>query len=150
MPADPILLVEDSADDRFFLERAYQKSGFGRPLVVALDGAEALEHFAKEGADTPAIVLLDLKLPKVGGLDVLAAIRKSDPSRKTIVICLTGSQEPSDRRRAYEEGANGYLLKPASMEDIERMLKGIKAFWLDHNVSPRSPLIPRSEHRASS
>lgn len=148
MPAEPILLVEDSPDDRFFLERAYRKVDFGRPLVVAQDGAEALEHFAHEGAEMPAIVLLDLKLPKVGGLDVLAAIRKSDPSRKTIVICLTGSQEPSDRRRAYEEGANGYLLKPADMEQVERMLQGIKAFWLDHNVSPRSPLIPRSDHRS--
>lgn len=147
MSEESVLLVEDSADDRFFFERAYRKSNFGLPLLIATDGAEAVARFSADSDDPPALVLLDLKLPKLSGHDVLGAIRKADPSRRTVVLCFTGSHEPSDRRRAYEGGANGYLLKPASVEEIERLLQGIKDFWFGQNVTPRSALLRRPDGR---
>lgn len=140
MSADSILLVEDSSDDRYFFERAYRKCSLNRPLLVAEDGAAAVEEYTarRQAGDAPALVILDLNLPKLGGHEVLAAIRRSDPSRSTVVLCLTGSHEPSDRRRAYEGGANGYLLKPSSTGEIEQLLQSIKDFWFGHNVTPGS------------
>ncbi|HZZ59131.1 MAG TPA: response regulator [Opitutaceae bacterium] len=138
---DPVLLVEDSDDDVFFFQRAWQQAGVPNPLVVARDGQEAIDFLAgtgpylgKDRGPAPGIVLLDLKLPFKSGHEVLAWIRKEVASRRCVVLFLTSSRESTDVRRAYEAGANGYLVKPASASQLTEMVRAFKAYWLDFNV----------------
>jgi DNA-binding response OmpR family regulator len=137
-----ILLVEDEENDVFFMQQAMQKAGVENPIQVATDGQEAIDYFKgtgkfanREEFPLPCLVLLDLKLPHVMGLDVLKWIRKQ-PEIKAIVVILSSSKEEADIATAYRLGANAYLVKPPEVSKLVDMVKSIKDFWLTQNTSP--------------
>ena len=136
-----ILLVEDNPRDEVLTLRALKKSKIANSVVVARDGVEALDYLFGRGAYAdpashvlPQLVLLDLKLPFVMGLDVLAWIREQSELKSTIVIVLTSSRHTEDIRMAYQLGANAYLVKPADLDALEEMMRTLKGFWLTQNV----------------
>jgi two-component system response regulator len=138
----PILLVEDDPNDVFFLQQAMQKAGVLNPIQLASDGQEAIDYFKgtgnfanREEFPLPYLVLLDLKLPQVMGLDVLKWIRQQ-PEGAPIVVVLSASREEADIATAYRLGANGYLVKPADVSQLTDMAKSIKDFWLTQNTPP--------------
>lgn len=116
MKTGPVLFVEDDPNDVALTTMALEESGFKREIVIAGDGEEASRLLFDDPAFDPAVVLLDLNLPKIGGLELLAALRADKRRRDLPVIILTSSDEPSDRARAKAAGANAYLLKPSSWE----------------------------------
>ena len=139
----PILQVEDDPNDVFFLQHAMTKAGVANPIHVASDGKQAIDYLNGAGkfADRdqyplPCLVLLDLKLPHVMGLDVLRWIRQQ-PGRPLIVLLLTASGEDADIASAYRLGANGFLVKPSQASKLADMAKAIKDFWLTHNTLPK-------------
>ena len=141
--SDTILLVEDSPDDVFFLQRAFKRAEIKNPIQVAADGQQALDYLSGKGefADRqkfplPHLVLLDLKLPYVLGLDVLRWIRAQPKLQTTPVIILTSSSERSDLDRAYCLGANSFIVKPSDGERLFSFAKSFAEYWLKHNVSP--------------
>jgi len=136
-----ILVVEDDANDVLFLKMAMKNAGVTNPIRVVMDGQETLDYFQGSGKfanrsqyPIPYLVLLDLKLPFVMGLDVLAWIREQSELKSTIVIVLTSSRHTEDIRMAYQLGANAYLVKPANLEALEEMMRTLKGFWLSQNV----------------
>ncbi|NBJ11264.1 response regulator [Microvirga arsenatis] len=141
-PADDlILIVEDDPDDRDLLARAFRKAKVETPLHFAVDGNEALTFLDRAGSapdrPRPVVILLDLKLPGRSGFEVLAWI-KGQPLLRTIpVIILTSSRESVDLQRAYDLGANSYLVKPARPDELLRMVEQIDAYWLGLNESLR-------------
>jgi CheY-like chemotaxis protein len=133
----PILLVEDNPHDLDLTRRAFLRRRASLPLQEAHDGAEALDLMTgwKNGEKMPALVLLDLRLPKVNGLEVLRRI-KSDPFTKGVpVVVLTSSSEPRDIQDAYALGANSYLVKPDSYHEFSAMAEGIDQYWSEINIS---------------
>jgi CheY-like chemotaxis protein len=134
-----ILVVEDDPDDRDLLARAFRKAGVTMPLRFAVDGDEALAYLGAAVADLPdscpAVILLDLKLPRRSGFEVLEWIKGHPALRRVPVIILTSSRESVDLRRAYDLGANSYLVKPARSDDLLRMVEQIHAYWLGLNQS---------------
>jgi DNA-binding response OmpR family regulator len=137
-----ILLVEDEEDDVFFLRRAMEKAGMVDSIQVACNGQEAIEYFQGVGKFTnreefplPYLVLLDLKLPRVMGLDVLKWIRQQS-EMAVIVIVLSSSKEEADITAAYHLGANAYLVKSSDAKHFVDMAKSIKEFWLMQNTPP--------------
>ena len=132
----PILLVEDNADDIFFMKRAFRTAGITATLEVVTDGDEAIQHLSDPDSTQPCLVILDLKLPKRGGLDVLRWIRHESNVRSMVVLVLTTSKETSDLERAYELRANAYLVKPSGVGQLAEMAKAIQSFWLTHNHFP--------------
>jgi CheY-like chemotaxis protein len=135
-----ILLVEDNDDDIFLMRRALKAARIANPLQVVEDGQQAMEYLAGNGqyADRtqfpfPAVVFLDLKLPMKSGLDVLDWIRKQPQFDNLIVLVLTSSSEPSDLKRAYSLGANSYLVKPPTAEQLLDLAKAFKWYWLEFN-----------------
>ena len=143
MMTQTILLVEDEENDVFFLQQAMQRAGLRNTLQVARHGREALEYLQGAGKFSnrqdfplPSLVLLDLKLPYVMGLDVLKWIREQPEVSMTIVIVFTSSQEESDIRNAYRCGANAYLVKPSDVGQLESVVQAIRDFWLAHNRPP--------------
>lgn len=135
-----ILLVEDNEDDVFLMRRALKGARVINPLQVVEDGQSAVDYlggngkFADRGAyPMPAIVFLDLKLPYLSGHDVLAWIRRQKDLESLIVIVLTSSNEPSDLSRCYALGANSYLVKPPTPEQLEELAKAFKWYWLEYN-----------------
>lgn len=137
----PLLLVEDNEDDRFFLKRALKAAGVSNPLFIAEDGQKAIDYLSGAGAfgdrakfPVPAVILLDLNMPEVKGLEVLHWLRQQDSLRGVVVVILTSSQEPSDVRKAYQLGANSYLVKPATSGQLENLVKALDQYWLEFNV----------------
>ena len=141
-----MLWVEDDADDVLLIGRAIRKAGLPVPAVVR-DGKEAVEYLSGSGkyADRaahpfPSIILLDLKLPRMSGFEVLAWIRERTELCRIPVIMFTSSQERMDVDRAYALGANAYLVKSVDHEDLVEALKRVQAFWLDLNLPPSLPV----------
>lgn len=135
--AATILLVDDSADDRFLLRRCWAKAGIPNPLVELEDGQQAIDHLAATSArDMPALVLLDLKMPLRNGFEVLAWMRAHEPCMRVPVIVMTASDQPGDVEEVYALGANSFLVKPSSVEELIELLLAVKAFWLRFNVYP--------------
>jgi len=138
-----ILVVEDNPQDLELLLRALKKANLGNRIEVARDGAEALEFIFCEGAhagrrieDVPKVILLDLKLPKVDGLEVLQRIR-SDPRTKMIpVVVLTSSKEQNDLVRSYQLGVNSYVVKPVSFDQFAHAVQQLGLYWLLLNEAP--------------
>jgi CheY-like chemotaxis protein len=132
-----VLIVEDEADDRDLLARAFKRAGIGVPLWFAKDGDEAVAYLEGVASDasqaSPFIVLLDLKLPRRSGFEVLEWIKQNARLRRTPVIILTSSRENVDLERAYDLGANSYLVKPARPEALRQMVEQINAYWLGLN-----------------
>ncbi len=139
----PIFYAEDDENDAFLLRHAFKLAGITNPLVVVQDGNAAVEYFQARNAVTngrsaglPLIALLDLKMPGKSGLDVLKWIRAT-PSLCTLpVVILTSSSNDSDMQRAYQQGANSYLVKPSNPEELLKMARSIKDYWLSTNRLP--------------
>jgi two-component system, response regulator len=138
-----ILLVEDNPDDEALTLRALTKNNIKNDVVVARDGAEALEYLhgtgKYAGRDTsklPQVVLLDLKLPKVDGLEVLRAMRADPGTRLLPVVILTSSVEEQDRVSGYELGANSYVRKPVDFTQFLEAARQLGLYWLVLNESP--------------
>jgi two-component system response regulator len=138
-----ILLVEDSPDDEALTLRALKKNNIRNEVVVARDGAEALDYLfgrrAYEGRDTsalPQVVLLDLKLPKVDGLEVLRAIRGDERTKRLPVVILTSSKQERDLLDGYELGANSYVRKPVDFTAFAEAVRHLGLYWLVLNESP--------------
>jgi CheY-like chemotaxis protein len=128
---DPILLVEDNPLDLDLTLRSFAQQNITNQILVARDGEEALAYIPKwdAGEPVPVVILLDLKLPKVNGLEVLEII-KCHPKYKTIpIVVLTSSDESSDVKKAYRLGANSYIVKPVDFEKFIEVAKHIKLYW---------------------
>ena len=141
----PILQVEDDPNDVFFLQHAMKKAGVANPVHVATDGQQAIDYLRGVGkfADRkkfplPCLVLLDLKLPHVMGLDVLKWIRQ-ESGLSLVVVLLTASAEEADIASAYRLGANGFLVKPSEAHKLVDIAKAVNDFWLTHNTLPQTP-----------
>lgn len=138
-----ILLVEDSADDEALTLRALSRNNIGNEVVVARDGEEALEwlfatgrHADRDKLEQPALVLLDLKLPKIDGLEVLRRIRERAETRLVPVVILTSSREEQDRLRGYLNGANSYIRKPIDFAHFVEAVRQVGLYWLVLNEPP--------------
>ncbi len=139
----PILLVEDNQDDELLTIRALKKSNIANEIVVARDGVQALEFLfgtgAHAGRDTsvlPQVVLLDLNLPRVGGIDVLRRIRQEEQTKMLPVVVLTSSKEEEDIVKSYSMGANSYVRKPVDFAQFSEAVKALGLFWLLLNEAP--------------
>lgn len=137
-----ILLVEDNEDDVILVQRSLRKAGIAAPIHVVRDGEKAIVYLEEicqslqQPEGMPAIVLLDLKLPRRSGLEVLAWIR-SHPRLATLpVVIFTTSAQDSDVKQAYALGANSYLKKPVGIHETTEVLKAAGLYWLTHNVRP--------------
>jgi CheY-like chemotaxis protein len=135
-----ILLIEDNKDDVFLMQRALQGARIANPVTVVETGQEAMDYLAGAGrfADReryplPAVIFLDLKLPFVYGHELLAWIRRQKQFESLIVIVLTSSNEASDLSRCYSLGANSYLVKPPTAEQLEALAKAFKWPWLEYS-----------------
>jgi two-component system response regulator len=127
-----ILLVEDNPDDEELTVRALKKGRIKNEVIVVRDGAEALDYFFRREKEMvlPQLVLLDLKLPKVDGLEVLRQIRASEKYRFLPVVILTSSREESDLLRGYANGANSYVCKPVDIERFTEAVQQLGLYWL--------------------
>ncbi len=142
--AEPfILLVEDNASDELLTLRSLKKSGIANRVVVARDGSEALDYLFAEGAhanrepkELPQVVLLDLNLPKIGGLEVLRRIRADQRTKLLPVVILTSSKEDKDLLGGYATGANSYVVKPVDFTQFAESVRQLGMFWLVVNQPP--------------
>jgi len=137
-----ILLVEDNPDDVDLTLIAFKESHIANEVVVVRDGEEALEYLFAEGRHAarepgmPSVVLLDLKLPKVDGLEVLERLRADDRTRRVPVVILTSSREQEDVLRSYNLGANSYVRKPVDFTQFLNATKQLGMYWLVLNETP--------------
>ncbi len=141
-----ILLVEDNPDDEALTLRAFKKNNIMNAVVVARDGAEALDYLfgmnqyaGRDVSDWPSLVLLDLKLPKVSGLEVLKKIRTDERTRAIPVVVLTSSKEEQDVAEGYGLGVNSYVRKPVDFSQFVEAVKHIGLYWLLLNEPPIPP-----------
>jgi two-component system response regulator len=139
-----ILLVEDNPDDEELTLDALRTGGLKNEIVVARDGAEALDFlFSAESSVAapckrlPELILLDLKLPKISGLEVLRRIRARSSTRNIPTVILTSSSEKEDINRSYESGANSYVRKPIEFGEFVHAVRSLGAYWVLFNESPR-------------
>jgi two-component system, response regulator len=138
-----ILLVEDNSDDVEITLRAFRKSKVLSEIVVVRDGVEALDYMFASGPDAegktkaqPDMILLDLKLPKVGGLEVLRRLRGEERTRRVPVVVLTSSNEAKDIQSSYDSGANSFVRKPVDFTRFVEVARQIGEYWLVINESP--------------
>lgn len=134
-----ILLIEDNPDDEMLTLRAFKKSNLKNELIVMRDGAQALDflfNVEKSSADLPGLILLDLKLPKVDGLEVLQRIRTDERTKLLPVVILTSSKEQEDLVRSYALGANSYVRKPIDFNQFMQAIQQLGLYWLVLNESP--------------
>ena len=139
----PLLLVEDNTDDEALTLRALGRNRIELPVIIARDGVEALDwllatglHAARDTSIQPALILMDLKLPRIDGLEVLRRIRADARTRLLPVVVLTTSREQRDIRAAYAAGANGYVRKPVDFDKFTEALGLIGRYWLTLNEYP--------------
>lgn len=138
-----ILLVEDNPDDEALTLRAFRKNNIRNEVVVARDGAEALDYLFARGqyagrnaADLPQVVLLDLKLPKVDGIEVLRQVRDDPRTRMLPIVVLTSSKEDRDLSECYRLGCNSYVRKPVDFDQFIAAARQLELYWLLLNESP--------------
>ena len=134
----PILVVEDNPLDLDLTQRAFAKHRLANPIQVARDGEEALNFIPRweAGEPQPSVILLDLKLPKVSGLDVLRTIKQHPKFKIIPVVVLTTSGEDSDIEEAYRLGTNSYIVKPVDFEKFLEVASQIEVYWCVLNTSP--------------
>jgi CheY-like chemotaxis protein len=139
---DVIVIVEDDPDDRHFLARAFKKLGTSIPLRFASDGDEAVALLSEVIASAemrlrPIVILLDLKLPRRSGFEVLSWVKAQPALRRIPVVILTSSREQTDLKQAYDLGANSFLVKPSQPQALHALVEQVNAYWLGHNeVAP--------------
>lgn len=131
-----VLLVEDTRDDESLTLRGLQGTADGIEVSVVRDGAAALDHL-HSGGPLPALVIVDLKLPKVDGAEVLRRIRENEALRHLCVVVFTSSSEPRDISRCYALGCNSYVIKPVAYESYIDAVRQISRYWLQLNTPPR-------------
>jgi len=142
----PILLVEDNPNDLELTLVALERSQLANEVIVLRDGAEALDYLFRRGqhhdrvAGNPAVMLLDLKLPKLDGLEVLKAIREAEELRSIPVVMLTSSREEPDLQRAYALGVNAYVVKPVEFKEFVSAISDLGVFWAVLNEPPPGSL----------
>lgn len=136
----PILLVEDNEDDVFLLRRAMKDAELNNPLFLVEDGQQAMDYLSgaqpfgdRREFPLPSLVLLDWKLPRRSGQEVLAWIRAQPAFDPMLVVVLTSSSEERDVLSAYTRKANSYLVKPPSVDELSALVRSIRAYWFEHN-----------------
>lgn len=139
-----ILLIEDNTDDVLLTLRALQRANILNEVVVARDGVEGLDYLlsrgqysGRSGDDMPVVVLLDLKMPRMGGLEFLQEVRSQGSLRLLPVVILTSSKEDQDICESYNLGANSYIQKPVDFDQFVQAIRTLGLYWLVLNVSPR-------------
>ena len=143
MDSRAILLVEDDRSDEELTLRAFERHGVKTPVVVARDGAEALDyifargqHVGRDPRVLPRLILLDLQLPKVGGIEVLRQIRRDEITKFVPVVIFTSTHEDRDRLEAYALGANSYVRKPIEFPEFSEAIRQLGLYWLLLNRPP--------------
>jgi len=138
-----ILLAEDDENDVLLVQRAFQKSNIANPLQVVRDGEEAVAylngelHYAdRDRYPLPVLMMMDLKMPRRSGLEVLAWLRQQPGLKRLPVVVLTSSNQSPDINRAYDLGANSYLVKPAGFDSLVQLVKNLDMYWLILNEKP--------------
>lgn len=145
----PILLVEDNPKDLELTLLALEQSNLANDVVTVRDGAEALDYLFRRGAHhersegNPAVVLLDLKLPKIDGIQVLEQVKAEDSLRSIPVVMLTTSREEKDLVRSYDLGVNAYVVKPVAFKEFLEAVKDLGVFWAVLNEPPPGSLKPK-------
>ena len=134
MPDATILLVEDNPDDAALTERALR--GLPAHIEVARDGQQALDYLLNQANDLPRLVLLDLRLPNIDGLEVLRRLRENQRTRLTPVVILTSSTAPDDIASGYRYGANSYVCKPFDFDEFSGRVRELGSYWLAVNEPP--------------
>ncbi|MEI6002179.1 response regulator [Paraburkholderia bengalensis] len=138
----PILLVEDNVNDIELTLIALEKTRLANPVVSIRDGAEALDYLRREGQyadrkdENPAVILLDKKLPKIDGHEVLRNVRADDKLKRIPVVMLTSSREEKDLLRSYDLGVNAYVVKPVEFDDFMAAINDLGMFWAVLNEPP--------------
>ena len=139
-----ILLVEDSDSDAEMTIRALKKNNLANQLLHLKDGAQALDFLFAEGAyagremgSIPKVVLLDLKMPKVSGIEVLERIKSDERTRKIPVVVLTSSKEDPDIQKCYQLGVNGYVVKPVEFDEFQAAISDLGLYWMIINQPPQ-------------
>lgn len=134
LPPAPVLYVEDEENDVLLMQLAFRRAGIAHPLEVALDGRTALEYLFKVSTPAtrriPCLVLLDLNLPRVSGLEVLHQVRRAPEFKELPIVIFSSSAQPSDKERATQLGATEYFVKPSQMDDIVAIAKELDRRWL--------------------
>ena len=143
--AAEILIVEDNPHDAELMIRAIKKNNIANKFFIAEDGEEALDFIFCRNKFTerssyapPRVIFLDLKLPKVNGLEVLQVIKSDSKTKTLLVVMITSSREDTDIKKAYELGANSYVVKPVNFNDFYSAMSNTGLYWLLVNVSPKS------------
>ena len=131
-----VLLVEDNADDEALTVRALRKLDPTCIVDVARDGQQAVDYLGADGVPRPDLILLDLKLPKLNGIEVLRFARSTDAMKTVPTVMLTSSDEPSDLMGSYEAGASGFVRKPVGYEEYVDVVRALGRFWLQVNLRP--------------
>jgi len=138
-----ILLVEDSSTDILFIQRAFKQANVVNPIRIVRDGDEAVDYLAgrngysdRDRYPLPALILLDLKLPRRDGLEVLGWLKQQAGIKRIPVVVLTSSREDADIDRAYDLGVSSYLVKPVELLALHQMVENIDAYWLRTNAFP--------------
>ena len=142
--AAEIILVEDNPSDADLIKRALNKNNVANKILHLKDGQEVLQYLFGEGqwkgrttANTPKVILLDLKMPKVSGIEVLKKIKSNDETRSIPVVILTSSKEDPDIKECYKLGVNSYVVKPVGFEDFSRTVAQLGLYWLLINQQPK-------------
>jgi CheY-like chemotaxis protein len=138
---EQIVIVEDCEHDRELALHVLRGAGITADITVLCDGVEAVEYFGHNGSadsstppNLPRLVLLDLKLPRLSGIEVLQRIRECPATRHVPVVAFTSSQDPSDVRAAYEAGVNSYVVKPIEFDQFAETVTALATYWLHQNV----------------
>jgi CheY-like chemotaxis protein len=147
-----ILLVEDDPNDVLLIQRAFQKAGLRNALKVVRDGEQAIDYLSGKGNYSqrdrfplPFLLLLDLKMPGTDGFEVLQWVRSEPSLKRLLVVVLTSSNLQADVDRAYESGANSYLVKPVEFDEMVNMIQRFEAYWTEIN---RVPTMPANTNQA--
>ncbi len=146
-----ILLVEDDSNDVLLLQRAFQKAGLRNALRIVRDGEQAIHYLSGQGMyanreryPQPFLMLLDLKMPGTNGFEVLQWARAEPDLKRLLIVVLTSSHLQTDVDRAYELGANSYLVKPVEFNEMVNLIQRFEAYWTELNRIPTSPRQPSS------